>query len=1624
MRQALRLILPAFLFGLLPAHSLMASQPVPGTLDATFGSGGVSVAYSSTSDSLFPSDMVVAPSGQIYVASATKPPGAFTYFQATIVNLRADGSVNSSFGAGGFTRFGGDAYLQTSAKKLAIQGTSILLAFQYIDAGVLCRCDSAGNLDSSFGSGGYSDIPLPLALAVQADGGILILYTDPTGAKRLMLSRYTANGQLDGSFGVNGTAIVSTSQYVPKTIRPLPDGRILVAGALNTSLVTVFTARFLANGAPDTTYGGTGVILLPTVPSSVLSNVGPVIMDDSGNPTFTGRAPSGKIVMAKGLGASFDPSFGSTGFATTSGTYFTPLVLVQRDNGRLFAGTFPGFTVLTCRWDGVFDDHLGSGGLINVAVGYSSASLNVLRLTPDGKLLAYGNFQDTTSGSYGLLLAQYNIGGQSVPVIDVGPVSKTVPVGTAASFTVSVVVDPENTVQPTFQWRLDGQTIAGATAATLNIPAAQLSDEGSLTVDVTNPAGTVTSAAAVLKVIAPPVIVTPPAAISALHGTSQSFTAAITGRTPVTYQWQRNNADCDVPHVSSLLSDTLSVSVSTASAGAYRVIITNADGTVTSDAAALASLPNPPVVLTDPAPQSIVSSNGGSASLTVKVSGVSPFTFQWQKDGQGYGQAVQQDSGTATVVIPANTTESGTYLCQVTNSDGSATTQSAIVTVAANPPVVQAGPAPVTLHAGATTSMSVTVTGRTPFTYQWQKDSMNYGAPHVSSALTDTLPLAVNAAAGGAYRVVVTNVDGTATSAAAALTSLPNLPVVVTNPSPQTVLSSAGSSVTLTVEVQGPQPFSFQWVKGGQNYGAPVQVPGIYSNSLVIPANITETGLYHCVITNAEGSAATDPVRVTVTPNPPVVQSPPAGQAMTAGTGAGVFNVTVTGRPPFTFQWTKDSISYGPPVQQASGTASLSVPSELDNAGFYRCVVSNSDGSATSDAARFFVGKNGTVVQQTPALLLSAGAPLALKTQMFSTQPAVHRTWQFNGKTIPGALEDEYDIGAVTLQDAGSYRMLATTIGGTISTDAATVAVVESGDRTIPAASGKAVSLAVAAAGTGLSYLWHRTDGTPLTAPHYAGMTTATLKINTATASDDQTQYYCEIARAGLPGTVQTGVLTLAVESEKPAMDSIVFPPASVALVFSYQFTASHTPSRFTVTGLPAGLRCDPLTGIVSGTPSVYGTFTVKASATNPVGTSPISSARLVVGRLDRSLVGTFVGPVTAGGAEAVATFSLTVSESGSFTGKTYITFNLGRLSAVAFSGQLQQQPDGSLTGSSKPFNLPAYDPGSGPVRCTVSLQWEVGAGLTGQASTTDNNGSVSYLILPRRNLWNATTNPASMYAGYHTLEMGQPVAADSDAAGSGYGMFTVSTGGTFTLTGRLPDGTAFAVPAFLTQDGQAFIHAWLYGYKGKLSGNISLSTGTPPLYRDCAVAGTLHWHRPASTLVPLQVVDDVYFYGIDEDLGVQGARYLAPNIAFLTSAYMMNGQGAPPSNITVTAQGGFAGGPYQTTASLSTRHVVAFPPYVPGSALRYSSLAFTPGTGVFSGSATYFVFNDNGSVLAAYPCIFQGVVTRADSSSPDGYGAGYYARTYTYGIYDPDTFRTLQAFPVLISGKVTVTPN
>jgi TP901-1 family phage major tail protein len=80
-----------------------------------------------------------------------------------------------------------------------------------------------------------------------------------------------------------------------------------------------------------------------------------------------------------------------------------------------------------------------------------------------------------------------------------------------------------------------------------------------------------------------------------------------------------------------------------------------------------------------------------------------------------------------------------------------------------------------------------------------------------------------------------------------------------------------------------------------------------------------------------------------------------------------------------------------------------------------------------------------------------------------------------------------------------------------------------------------------------------------------------------------------------------------------PTITSAATASGTAGQAFSYQITATGTPTSYAAAGLPAGLSINTTTGLISGTPSGSGVSSISITATNGSGTSPTFTLTLTV---------------------------------------------------------------------------------------------------------------------------------------------------------------------------------------------------------------------------------------------------------------------------------------------------------------------------------------------------------------------------------------------------------------------------
>jgi uncharacterized delta-60 repeat protein len=202
-----------------------------GALDPGFGAAGIATLPIVTA--LGVEDLVLQSDERIVVV------GTQTGSDSRIALARYDtgGTLDPTFGTGGVTTTlvgtssQGNGITRLAGDGLAVAGTSE-------NRFLVARYDASGILVPSFGSGGtVTTVVTPgydylRAITSQSDGKLLVTgATALAGAAALTVARYTTAGALDPTFGSGGIAYEDFGLFSEGTdLQVLPDGKILAAG--------------------------------------------------------------------------------------------------------------------------------------------------------------------------------------------------------------------------------------------------------------------------------------------------------------------------------------------------------------------------------------------------------------------------------------------------------------------------------------------------------------------------------------------------------------------------------------------------------------------------------------------------------------------------------------------------------------------------------------------------------------------------------------------------------------------------------------------------------------------------------------------------------------------------------------------------------------------------------------------------------------------------------------------------------------------------------------------------------------------------------------------------------------------------------------------------------------------------------------------------------------------------------------------------------------------------------------------------------------------------------------------------------------------------------------------------
>ncbi len=290
-------------------------------------------------------------------------------------------------------------------------------AFMTCAMAMLLPCEFAsavdGDIDFGFGTDGValtdiSDATAVSGMTVQTDGKVLVCGAHRPGSSLLqdfVVARFTAEGDVDPSFGEDGRAIIdfSSGPDWPASdqcfdLAVQPDGKIIAAGASHFNvgpamLGTFAIARLNADGTPDATFGDGDGMATAIQPDGLISRA---------TATAVAIQPDGRIVAAGYL------------------------------LGDMQSSKYTGYSFVLARFntDGALDPSFGTAGEVRIDFGSRNALVHDLCIDSQSRIVVGGNVVPFDGGNHdmaavrllpnGQLDPAFGVGGQAIVPLDLG----------------------------------------------------------------------------------------------------------------------------------------------------------------------------------------------------------------------------------------------------------------------------------------------------------------------------------------------------------------------------------------------------------------------------------------------------------------------------------------------------------------------------------------------------------------------------------------------------------------------------------------------------------------------------------------------------------------------------------------------------------------------------------------------------------------------------------------------------------------------------------------------------------------------------------------------------------------------------------------------------------------------------------------------------------------------------------------------------------------------------------------------------------------------------------------------------------------------------------------------------
>ena len=534
--------------------------------------------------------------------------------------------------------------------------------------------------------------------------------------------------------------------------------------------------------------------------------------------------------------------------------------------------------------------------------------------------------------------------------------------------------------------------------------------------------------------------------------------------------------------------------------------------------------------------------------------------------------------GQATFNITMTASSVGSFSGKMTINSNDSINSSIVVSLSGNAiqgVYITTQPVNVTVTSPAKATFTVAAIAYPNASYQWRQ-SINGGTfTNISGATSSSYTTSATTAAnnGTQYECVVSNTSGSVTSYAAVLTV--NVVPSITK-QPVSVTTTAGAMATFSVVASGLPVPNYQWMQKVSGTTGFTAINGANGSSYTIPSTTDANNgtQFECVVSNIVSTVTSNAATLTVD-FAPTITSQPSNMSVTAPATA-KFSVAAQSNPQATYQWMQ---SIGGTFTNISGATSSSYTTPattLANSGTqYKCVISNTFGSVTSNTAMLTVYVKPSITIQPLNVTIIQGTQIAEFTLTVSGTPTPTYQWMqsVNGApytNIIGATNYFYDVPNPTTVNSGTkFECVVSNIAGSVTSIAVTLTV---NPDIAPSISSQPANVTII--GPGISTFKITASGSPT--PSYQWMQEApgastftpingyigsSYTTSVMTIANSGTKFECVVSN--LAGSITSTAATLTINA--PVAPSITSQPVNMTAIApvlaTFRVSASGTPT-------------------------------------------------------------------------------------------------------------------------------------------------------------------------------------------------------------------------------------------------------------------------------------------------------------------------------------------------------------------------------------------------------------------------------------------------------------------------------